>query len=588
MSFDAGSVASKLGLDISGFEGGFLRANALAAIFPQTVTNFLANPLLGLIGIAQQAGGALADIFTEANDLLDQLGDRADALGLTSEQLDRLGRVAALNGSNVESMGDAVAFLNRQVGQATNGNKEAVAGFSALGISVGQLGSMAGDPEKLLLAIADAIAALPNRASQGTAAIEVLGRGAGSLVPMLAMGSAAITKMGADAYLLGNSISAGAAVGVDKWDKAMTQLGFAWTDVKRLLAEPVRDALMPYLESMLQWVQQHPGEIKSIISSVAGTVQTVGGVVLQVLGAVGPALGAIAQNLEITFVAAAGVAVVAVRTLAREYLSLSTAIKQAGAAAAGTTFTPGAAAASGAAAAAGRGGRPNLTGVGVAAAAGGAGSVIGALLGGSNASEAIGAGVGGGLGMWGGAKAGAAAGSMAGPWGTAIGGVLGAILGGELGDKLGGSVGKSMGGSGGGAPDQQQSLNNELRVSADVLRGDFNQALRRNATEVLDTSRALSEFRAELEAVNSAAVDSGDRGTSSDAVERPGPQASGGAGLTIENLHVQPIASDATNAQIIRQLATALLPVLAQRDREFRSGMNAQAVAGAIGGVALG
>jgi tape measure domain-containing protein len=59
--FQAGSIASTLGLDISPFAQGMLQATSIAQIFPATVTNFLANPLLGVIGIAKDLGSAMTD-----------------------------------------------------------------------------------------------------------------------------------------------------------------------------------------------------------------------------------------------------------------------------------------------------------------------------------------------------------------------------------------------------------------------------------------------------------------------------------------------------------------------------------------------
>lgn len=59
MAFDAGSVLAQLKLDSGGFTRGLLQAEALMSLFPSQVTNFLASPLLGFIGLAQDAGRAL-------------------------------------------------------------------------------------------------------------------------------------------------------------------------------------------------------------------------------------------------------------------------------------------------------------------------------------------------------------------------------------------------------------------------------------------------------------------------------------------------------------------------------------------------
>lgn len=61
--FNAGSIVGRLNLDTSGFAGGFVQANALMRVFPETLQNFMASPLLGLIGIARSAAGALKEML---------------------------------------------------------------------------------------------------------------------------------------------------------------------------------------------------------------------------------------------------------------------------------------------------------------------------------------------------------------------------------------------------------------------------------------------------------------------------------------------------------------------------------------------
>lgn len=57
--FDAGGIASTLGLDLSDFAKGMVEANSIAAAFPAVVTSFLANPLLGIIQVAEKAASAV-------------------------------------------------------------------------------------------------------------------------------------------------------------------------------------------------------------------------------------------------------------------------------------------------------------------------------------------------------------------------------------------------------------------------------------------------------------------------------------------------------------------------------------------------
>jgi hypothetical protein len=85
-----------------------LGAQSLMSVFPAMVTNFMANPLLGLIGVAKDAGSALIGMFKGVTDAEDNLQDMAKAVGVDVSFLDGLGKAAELSGSNVMEMADAL------------------------------------------------------------------------------------------------------------------------------------------------------------------------------------------------------------------------------------------------------------------------------------------------------------------------------------------------------------------------------------------------------------------------------------------------------------------------------------------------
>ncbi|MGE5608995.1 MAG: hypothetical protein ACM359_07060, partial [Bacillota bacterium] len=74
--FDAGAAVGTLGLDTSGFVRGLMTAEGLMQMFPSWVTNFMANPLLGFVGILQDSARAIAawvGQIAELDDAADEL-----------------------------------------------------------------------------------------------------------------------------------------------------------------------------------------------------------------------------------------------------------------------------------------------------------------------------------------------------------------------------------------------------------------------------------------------------------------------------------------------------------------------------------
>ena len=66
MSFDAGAITSTIGINVNPFAQGMLQATSIAKLFPATVTEFLANPILAVIGVFEK--GADVSGGTKANE----------------------------------------------------------------------------------------------------------------------------------------------------------------------------------------------------------------------------------------------------------------------------------------------------------------------------------------------------------------------------------------------------------------------------------------------------------------------------------------------------------------------------------------
>lgn len=135
MSFNAGSIISKLGLDISPFAQGMLQAQGIINVFPQTVQNFLADPLLGVIGVAKDvASGVAAAMQSVAGSIVGvategiQLAAANEQVSISYEvMLGSLEKATALMGE-IRAFADTTPF---RLDEINNAGKQLLAfGFS--------------------------------------------------------------------------------------------------------------------------------------------------------------------------------------------------------------------------------------------------------------------------------------------------------------------------------------------------------------------------------------------------------------------------------------------------------------------------
>jgi hypothetical protein len=259
---DAGAMASKLGLDLSGYTSGMLQATSIASVFPQTVTSFLANPLLGLIDVAKNVTSAITSAVqtwlsavTEFGNRADDVGDKAAALGVSTDFLSGWGAAFQDAGSSAEGLGEALKFVSDNAQEAVRGNKTAAEAFHQIGINVDFLRGNLGDTEALMRKTVDAIAGLPTVAERIGAAKNLLGRGGADAVGAISGGTADLDKFADTIRRLGGTITAEDAKWADSFGK-LSSYAAAMEGLQRAAARPVLKALAEHFGSVEEGMVQ--------------------------------------------------------------------------------------------------------------------------------------------------------------------------------------------------------------------------------------------------------------------------------------------------------------------------------------------
>lgn len=162
-------------------------------------------PLAGIAAVSVAASFGvmrLADSINEAVDL-------APRLGLTYEQLQRLGVAATLNASSQEEAAGALQNLVRRIGEARNGSKEALAWFDRVGVSMQQLRQLSA--LQVFEAIADRFHLVGDGAGNAERKLQSMmyffGRSNTGLKQMLDLGGDGLRAFYAEADTLGAVVS---------------------------------------------------------------------------------------------------------------------------------------------------------------------------------------------------------------------------------------------------------------------------------------------------------------------------------------------------------------------------------------------
>ncbi len=145
---------------------------------------------------------AVIGAFNTIRNGIDELNDRAARLEMPVEDLQRLEAAATMSGSSVETLAKALSLAERNAVKARQGSDGLQSSFAALGINVSDF--LAADPTSRLLSISKGFNAATDKAGAYKAVFDVLGKGAGELVPLLRDGEAGIAAISSRLKVLGS------------------------------------------------------------------------------------------------------------------------------------------------------------------------------------------------------------------------------------------------------------------------------------------------------------------------------------------------------------------------------------------------
>lgn len=132
--------------------------------------------------------GAIVETAREVTAFAGHMDDLSQKTGIGVEQLQALNYAASGSGVQIDSLASAVDKLAKNL---ITGNSGAVDAVAALGLSTKDLIDMS--PDQAFIAIATAIAKVPNPMEQAALAIELFGKSGADLLPLLKSNIADLT-----------------------------------------------------------------------------------------------------------------------------------------------------------------------------------------------------------------------------------------------------------------------------------------------------------------------------------------------------------------------------------------------------------
>lgn len=205
-----------------------------------------------MIGAAFVAvSGAIVVAGKAAIDSMDRMNEEAERVGVTTTALSQLAHAGKMTGLEFGDMTSAITRLSAKMQDAQSGDKNAVAWFKDLGVSVTDASGKMKSVDKMLEEVADRFAQFEDGAAKTALAVDGFGRSGARLVPLLNQGSAGIREMRQEADELGATIGDKASAEAAKFNDQLDRLSTLTAGAARSMVADLLPALNSVIERFI-------------------------------------------------------------------------------------------------------------------------------------------------------------------------------------------------------------------------------------------------------------------------------------------------------------------------------------------------
>lgn len=223
--------------------------------------NELYDAATNVFGLVRSAAASVHQVAASA----DALGDMAERVGTTTEELQFLQFALEESGGRAETAADAYRSLSKAMGAAANGSAETAQAFSALGVSLTADGQSRSAGEVFDDVIAG-LQAIPNETDRAARAMKIFGGSWQEISTMLKGGPEQLAALREEFDGLGLAISPEFVDLADRYDKVVRRLSASWQSFKSAALQPVIKELTALSERFLEWYRLNRLEVTAKVT----------------------------------------------------------------------------------------------------------------------------------------------------------------------------------------------------------------------------------------------------------------------------------------------------------------------------------
>lgn len=222
-----------------------------------------------------KASSSLIKATTDTAAFADEINTLSKTTGLSTKTLQELNYAAGLLDVETSTITSSMTKMEKTMSSAVNGSKSAQKGFSALGISIKDSNGQMRSSEDVFWDAIDALGKIENETQRDAMAMQVFGKSAKELNPLIEAGSNAFRDLAKEANDVGYVMSNDTLDGFNALQDNMDRLSNLATSVGHSFGQ----VLLPILSQMSGAGVGLMSELSKALSEAGGDVDKLGGII---------------------------------------------------------------------------------------------------------------------------------------------------------------------------------------------------------------------------------------------------------------------------------------------------------------------
>lgn len=226
---------------------------------------------LAAIGVLAAIVGTLGKLTIETSQLADELLTMSMTTGLSTDKLQEFRYASELIDVSMDTLDGSMTKMIRSMNEARNGSANAEEAFKKLHVRFKEGNGALRDADTVFYEIIDALGKMRNETDRDAIAMQIFGRSARDLNPLIEQGSDALKEYAQQAHETGYVIDNNTLQKFGALDDLMQK----FTNTTKTLKNSLSVALLPALTGFMEVISGIPPEVLQTLTGLVLVIATV-------------------------------------------------------------------------------------------------------------------------------------------------------------------------------------------------------------------------------------------------------------------------------------------------------------------------